>query len=73
MSRGVAPCGVAVGACEAEVARLVREAVAELDRQTATQVLIIEDEPLISLDLSEIVESLGHGVTSIAGGESDVA
>lgn len=54
------------GRDEADVARLVADAVAELDRQTATRVLIIEDEPLISLDLSEIVESLGHGVTSIA-------
>ena len=54
------------GRSAAEVGRLVAEAVAELDRQTATQVLIIEDEPLISLDLSEIVESLGHGVTTIA-------
>ena len=44
----------------------MRDAIAEIDRQTATQVLIIEDEPLISLDLSEIVESLGHGVTTIA-------
>jgi DNA-directed RNA polymerase specialized sigma24 family protein len=54
------------GHSEQEVGRLVREAVDELDRQTTTQVLIIEDEPLISLDLSEIVESLGHGVTTIA-------
>jgi DNA-directed RNA polymerase specialized sigma24 family protein/CheY-like chemotaxis protein len=54
------------GHSEEEVARLLRDAVSELDRQTATQVLIIEDEPLISLDLSEIVESLGHGVTLIA-------
>jgi CheY-like chemotaxis protein len=54
------------GHSEIEVQRLVSEAVAEIDRQTATQVLIIEDEPLISLDLSEIVESLGHGVTTVA-------
>ncbi len=54
------------GYSESEVARLLKDAVAELDRQTATQILIIEDEPLISLDLSEIVESLGHGVTTIA-------
>ncbi len=54
------------GHSEAEVARLVDDAIAEIDRQTKTQVLIIEDEPLISLDLSEIVESLGHGVTTIA-------
>ena len=39
---------------------------AEIDRQIATRVLIIEDEPLISMDLAEIVESLGHGVTTIA-------
>ena len=51
------------GHSEAEIAALLREAVAEIDRQTATRVLIIEDEPLISLDLSEIVESLGHTVS----------
>ena len=46
--------------------RPAEEAVAEIDRQTATEVLIIEDEPLISLDLSELVESLGHRVTAVA-------
>jgi CheY-like chemotaxis protein len=54
------------GHSESEIARIVRDAVAEIDRQTATDVLIIEDEPLISLDLSEIVESLGHRVTTVA-------
>jgi CheY-like chemotaxis protein len=54
------------GHSEEEVKALVRDAVAEIDRQTATRVLIIEDEPLISLDLSEIVESLGHAVTTVA-------
>jgi CheY-like chemotaxis protein/DNA-directed RNA polymerase specialized sigma24 family protein len=54
------------GHSEAEVKALVRDAIEEIDRQTATQVLIIEDEPLISLDLSEIVESLGHSVTTVA-------
>jgi CheY-like chemotaxis protein len=54
------------GHSEDEVHRLVSLAVAEIDRQTATRALIIEDEPLISLDLSEIVESLGHHVTSVA-------
>jgi DNA-directed RNA polymerase specialized sigma24 family protein len=51
---------------EAEVQALVAEALSEIDRQIATRVLIIEDEPLISLDLAEIVESLGHEVTTIA-------
>jgi CheY-like chemotaxis protein/DNA-directed RNA polymerase specialized sigma24 family protein len=65
---GFAPHDAALitGHSEAEVTSLLRDAIAEIDRQTATQVLIIEDEPLISLDLSEIVESLGHGVTTIA-------
>jgi DNA-directed RNA polymerase specialized sigma24 family protein/CheY-like chemotaxis protein len=65
---GFAPHDAALitGHSETEVKALLRDAIAEIDRQTATQVLIIEDEPLISLDLSEIVESLGHGVTTIA-------
>jgi CheY-like chemotaxis protein len=45
---------------------LVREAVAEIDRQTKTDVLIIEDEPIISMDLSGIVEDLGHDVAAVA-------
>lgn len=49
-----------------DVKSLIDEAIAEIDRQTATDVLIIEDEPLISLDLAEIVESLGHRVTTVA-------
>ena len=50
----------------AEIHELIAAAVAEIDRQIATRVLIIEDEPLISMDLAEIVESLGHEVTTIA-------
>jgi CheY-like chemotaxis protein len=58
--------GKITGHSDEELSALLAEAVAEIDRQTATQVLIIEDEPLISLDLSELVESLGHRVTSVA-------
>jgi CheY-like chemotaxis protein len=54
------------GLDEPEVQVLLDKAVAEIDRQIATQVLIIEDEPLISMDLSEIVEGLGHRITGIA-------
>ena len=56
---GAHDAALITGHSEAEVKALVSDAVAEIDRQTATRVLIIEDEPLISLDLSEIVESLG--------------
>ncbi|MFT3973013.1 MAG: response regulator [Amaricoccus sp.] len=54
------------GRSEADVHELIAAAADEIDRQIATRVLIIEDEPLISLDLAEIVESLGHEVSTIA-------
>jgi len=54
------------GRSEPEIHELIAAALAEIDRQIATRVLIIEDEPLISLDLAEIVESLGHEVSTIA-------
>ncbi len=50
----------------ADVATLVAEALAEIDRQTATRVLIIEDEPIIAMDIESIVRDLGHEVTGIA-------
>jgi CheY-like chemotaxis protein/DNA-directed RNA polymerase specialized sigma24 family protein len=51
---------------ESKIQDLIDEAIAEIDRQTATNVLIIEDEPMISIDLSGIVEELGHTVTEVA-------
>ncbi|MGB7405256.1 MAG: response regulator [Pacificimonas sp.] len=49
-----------------EVAQLVSEAMTEIERQTKTRVLIIEDEPIIAMDIESIVLDLGHDVTSIA-------
>ena len=62
----LADVGLIADRSEDEVRDLIETAVGEIDRQIATRVLIIEDEPLISMDLSEIVESLGHEVTTIA-------
>lgn len=62
----IADVGLIADRSEEEVRALIETAVGEIDRQIATRVLIIEDEPLISMDLSEIVESLGHEVTTIA-------
>jgi CheY-like chemotaxis protein len=45
---------------------LVDAAGAEIGEHIATDVLIIEDEPLIAMDLKQILQSLGHRVTSIA-------
>jgi DNA-directed RNA polymerase specialized sigma24 family protein/CheY-like chemotaxis protein len=49
-----------------EVRDLLRQASAEISRQVATDILIIEDEPLIALDIEQMVLSLGHRVTGIA-------
>lgn len=54
------------GLPESQVQSLIDAAIGEIDRQTTTEVLIIEDEPIISIDLAEIVEGLGHDVTKIA-------
>ncbi len=49
-----------------EVELLVQEAVQEIDRETSTDVLIIEDEPLISMQLEDLVKSLGHEICGTA-------
>lgn len=50
----------------AEVAMLVESAVEELKNQTRARVLIIEDEPIIAMDIGAIVEELGHRVVATA-------
>ena len=50
----------------AEVDSLVAEALAEIDKQTRARVLIIEDEPIIAMDIETIVRDLGHEVTGVA-------
>ncbi|MGY6568917.1 MAG: response regulator [Salinarimonas sp.] len=54
-----------------DVRRLVDEAGRELAEDIATDIMIIEDEPLIAMDLEALVESLGHGVTGIARTRSE--
>lgn len=51
---------------EAEMAGLLDEASQEISRQVATDIMIIEDEPLIAMDIEQLAESLGHNVTGIA-------
>ena len=51
---------------EEEFASLLHQASSEISRQVATDILIIEDEPLIAMDIEEMVESLGHRVVGTA-------
>ncbi|MGQ0661184.1 response regulator [Sphingosinicella sp.] len=55
-----------IDATPAEVETLVAEAIAEIERQTRADVLIIEDEPIIAMDIETIVRDLGHNVTGVA-------
>jgi DNA-directed RNA polymerase specialized sigma24 family protein len=47
-------------------AKLLDDASVEISRQVATDILIIEDEPLIAMDIEQMVEGLGHRVVGIA-------
>jgi DNA-directed RNA polymerase specialized sigma24 family protein len=50
----------------AEFDSLLDQASHEISRQVATEIMIIEDEPLIAMDIEQMVESLGHKVSAIA-------
>ncbi len=55
-----------IDASPADVDSLVAEALSEIERQTHADVLIIEDEPIIAMDIETIVRDLGHNVTGVA-------
>jgi DNA-directed RNA polymerase specialized sigma24 family protein len=48
-----------------EVEGLIAQAQAEIDAELATDVLIIEDEPVIAADIEALVRELGHNVSDI--------
>jgi DNA-directed RNA polymerase specialized sigma24 family protein len=53
--------------CAPQAARdLIDRAGKEISKQIRTDVLIIEDEPLIAIDIQMLVEELGHRVVAIA-------
>ncbi len=49
-----------------EVLSLLDTAARDISRQIKSSVMIIEDEPLIALDIEQILQDLGHRVTGIA-------
>jgi DNA-directed RNA polymerase specialized sigma24 family protein len=55
-----------VGLTPDEVGELIEAALSDIQHQSRTKVLIIEDEPAISLDLAALVTELGHEVSAIA-------
>ncbi|MGB3809895.1 MAG: response regulator [Parvibaculum sp.] len=61
-----ADAALIIGVANEEMDALLEAALAQIDSQIATEVLIIEDEPIISMDLEEIVRELGHKVSGTA-------
>jgi len=55
-----------LGVSAIEFHGLIEKSGRELAAEIATDVLIIEDEPLIAMDLESLVENLGHRVIGIA-------
>ncbi len=55
-----------LGRTPGEAAELVDAAGREIADQVATSVLIIEDEPIIALDIEGMVRDLGHDVLGVA-------
>jgi CheY-like chemotaxis protein len=55
-----------LGSSVEDVRALIYKAGREIADQIATNVLIIEDEPLIAMDLEGIMEQLGHRVVGVA-------
>lgn len=49
-----------------DVSLLLEDANQDISAQIATDVVIIEDEPLIAMDLEHLVQSLGHRVVRVA-------
>lgn len=54
-----------------EVEELIAQAQSEIDAELATDVLIIEDEPVIAADIEALVKELGHTVVDIAATRSE--
>ena len=67
----VEEAAIVTGTNAATVEILLTEAVGDLDRESRTSVLIIEDEPLIAMELEQIVRDLGHRVAGIATTHED--
>jgi DNA-directed RNA polymerase specialized sigma24 family protein len=57
--------GEILGRSSDEVNAFIDEALEELDRQTKARILIIEDEAVIAMDLSDLVTGAGHSVCAV--------
>ena len=69
--RSVEQAAVTVGVSSSDAAELLSQARERLHQAAATSVLIIEDEPIIAMDIEELVAGCGHTVVGVASNEAD--
>lgn len=55
-----------LGGSKAEAEQLAADAQQELERELCADVLVIEDEPVIAMDIKDLAEELGHRVMFVA-------
>lgn len=60
-----------LGVEQAEVNDLINKATQDISEQISTDVLIIEDEPLVAMDLEAAMEEIGHRVVGVAATHSE--
>ncbi|MFN7001087.1 response regulator [Elioraea tepidiphila] len=70
---GLSPdqAGAVLGRSRAEVAEIASAARERLREAAAADVLIIEDEPIIAMDLGQLVAACGHRVAGIAATQAE--
>ncbi|MDR3509890.1 MAG: response regulator [Caulobacteraceae bacterium] len=68
-----AEAGLVLGAEFSEIESLIAQAQRDIDADLATDVLIIEDEPVIAADIEALVRELGHSVLDIAATRGEAA
>ena len=56
---------------QAEAEALLIDAWSTVNQQIATSILVIEDEPVIALDIASLVTELGHQVVGVAASQSE--
>ncbi len=60
-----------LGIDETALSGLIKQAASDIARQIATDVLIIEDEPLIAMEIEALVQGLEHKVVGVARTQSE--
>jgi len=70
-SFSLAETAAILGASEEEVSKAIIDAQKSIEDELASKIMIIEDEPVIALDLASLVKELGHDVVSVVNSHAE--